>query len=108
MKTVYLDAIPQLGDLVEDIVTLKIGKITGESVYLWGCRQLLVHYKDDKGEDQSSWFDEGRLGVIEQDTLAPVRRFSAEIVQLTDKDLEALPVSQLHAHRGGETPPAPR
>lgn len=83
----------KLGDKVKDIVTGYEGVVTGKLVYVWGCEQACVHFRDQDNKPQSDWFDIGRLEVLESNALRPVVHGGP----------------QLRAVRGGETPPpAPR
>jgi hypothetical protein len=85
---------PQLGDRVREIVTQREGVVTGDCVYLWGCRQLLIHYFDVDGKSQTEWYDVGRLAVLEQGVVSAIDYFADE------------PVRPLAAH--GPDVPAPR
>lgn len=85
--------VPQLGDKVREIVTGNEGVITGESQFLWGCRQVLMHFKDSEGKDQSEWYDEARIAVM-----------STGHLEAIDHSVTR-PASP---HRGAETPPAVR
>lgn len=66
---------PQMGDRVREIITNQSGLITGESEYLWGCRQLLVYIdgeKDKDGKPATEWWDENRLEVLERGVVVPI------------------------------------
>jgi hypothetical protein len=90
---------PQMGDRVREIVTDREGVVTGQSEFLWGCRQCLVHYRDEDGKSQSEWYDVGRLSVLERSVVEAIDYFTEAAV--------AEPAERA-AHRGSETPPATR
>lgn len=56
------------GDLVEETVSGFRGTITGSAYYLTGCNQYCVvaRSKDEFTESVASWYDEGRLKIVEK------------------------------------------
>lgn len=67
-----MKGLPALGDRVREIVSGTEGIVTGTCVYLWGCEQVLVSRADKDGNPQATWWDMGRVEVLERGVLAPV------------------------------------
>ena len=59
------------GDKVKEIVTGFTGVITGPCHYITGCNTYLVvaKVKDEFSTAKTNWYDEGRLGLIQEETV---------------------------------------
>lgn len=56
----------QMGDKMRDMISGYEGIATGRTAYMNGCVKWLLERELDKdGKEQSCWFDEQRLNVIE-------------------------------------------
>jgi hypothetical protein len=60
----------KLGSKVRDKVTGFTGITTGRAEYLYGCNQYNIVPPVDAGKlGETQWFDEGRIEVIEEETI---------------------------------------
>lgn len=58
------------GDKVKEIITGQEGTITGTCFYLTGCNQYLIVRPHPNDEAPiSSWYDEGRLELVEDNVV---------------------------------------